>query len=290
MELKKLASIANKLDSLGLTKEADIIDNFIKKVAEPRYNLPDTNIDDLPDSPEEAQQYRAQKPAPMMGSVTYGPGGTSSIRGVTTTAPQKKEVYKASPAAPVTTPASAPTAAQQADIKSRQEIARNLGGKVQKPQDLIQEYGFNFTPTMGLTGNVAQIQKSLNSCGYSVGKVDGYWGGKTDAAFRDLMQAVAVAGSYGGAPQEIDNLVEIAGEVHQGVRPIIPFSLALVLKACEYLKQIRASGGSVSRGRSIEEYEGSKGGGRFEQKNLKDDATLRSTRAGEPVAGTPRKY
>jgi len=33
MELKKLASIANKLDSLGLTKEADIIDNFIIKVA-----------------------------------------------------------------------------------------------------------------------------------------------------------------------------------------------------------------------------------------------------------------
>jgi hypothetical protein len=36
MELKKLASIANKLDSLGLTKEADIIDNFIKKVAAAR--------------------------------------------------------------------------------------------------------------------------------------------------------------------------------------------------------------------------------------------------------------
>jgi hypothetical protein len=34
MEIKKLASIANKLDSLGLTKEADILDSFLQKVAE----------------------------------------------------------------------------------------------------------------------------------------------------------------------------------------------------------------------------------------------------------------
>jgi hypothetical protein len=39
MELKKLAGIANKLDSLGLTKEADIIDNFIAKVAAARPNV-----------------------------------------------------------------------------------------------------------------------------------------------------------------------------------------------------------------------------------------------------------
>jgi len=31
--LVKLAKIANRLDSLGLTKEADILDNFIKKIA-----------------------------------------------------------------------------------------------------------------------------------------------------------------------------------------------------------------------------------------------------------------
>lgn len=39
MELRKLASIANKLDSLGLTKEADVIDRYISKVAAVRPNV-----------------------------------------------------------------------------------------------------------------------------------------------------------------------------------------------------------------------------------------------------------
>jgi hypothetical protein len=33
MELRKLAGIANKLDSLGLTKEADVLDRYIRKIA-----------------------------------------------------------------------------------------------------------------------------------------------------------------------------------------------------------------------------------------------------------------
>jgi len=33
MEIRKLASIANKLDSLGLTKEADVLDRYLNKVA-----------------------------------------------------------------------------------------------------------------------------------------------------------------------------------------------------------------------------------------------------------------
>lgn len=39
MELRKLASIANKLDSLGLTREADVLDNYIRKIAAVRPNV-----------------------------------------------------------------------------------------------------------------------------------------------------------------------------------------------------------------------------------------------------------
>lgn len=43
--LKRLTKVANKLDSLGLIKEADVIDKMIKKLAGPDYDL-DRNIPD----------------------------------------------------------------------------------------------------------------------------------------------------------------------------------------------------------------------------------------------------
>ena len=283
MEIRKLASIANKLDSLGLTKEADVIDRYIKKVA---LDLPNTDIESLPDSPDEAAAYRASRPQPMMAGVTYGPDGKPMRGGLQMATPEKKEKYVATPSSIPQTPAGKPTAAEKADAVSRKQISQQMGkGVTWKPQDLIKEYNFNFTPTMGKTGNIAQIQTALNGCGFDAGTVDGYWGGKTDAAFKDAITAFARI-----QPADLNyDYAMVVNSIADGGTPTSPFSLDLVFKACDHIKKVRASGGRVPQGRSIQEYAGSKGGGQFRQMNTRDDAKLVSTKAGDPKAGTPVK-
>jgi hypothetical protein len=55
--LVKLAKIANRLDGLGLTKEADILDNFIKKIASEGDD--DFEWDDYQDSVQREYDYNS---------------------------------------------------------------------------------------------------------------------------------------------------------------------------------------------------------------------------------------
>lgn len=280
MELRKLASIANKLDSLGLTKEADVLDKYIRKLS---YDLPDVNLDSLPDSPEEMED----KPAAMMNNVTYAPGSNQKMRGVGPAAKPEKDLYQSSPRMMGPAGSTTPSAADKEDARVRAEIAQSMGKAFKKPQELKQTFGFNFLPTMGKAGTIAQMQSALASCGFDPGPVDGYWGGKTDGAFRDAIHAFAVLSPSEASAEKLMNIVS---EIAVGNAPSIPFPLDHVIDMCRIIRDARSRGESVSKGRSIKNYDGSKGGGVFQQKNLRDDATLSSTRAGTPVSGTPRKY
>lgn len=288
MELRKLASIANKLDSLGLTKEADVLDRYIRKVAEaPRYNLPDADLESLPESPEEVAAMKAKSVQPMMQNQTYGEGATS-MRGVTNRPEDmvgtRYEVDNTLPAFQSTQMPST-----QKDIKIREQLSQALSGnkKIYTPAEIKQDFGFSFDPTMGKAGNIAKIQSGLVSCGFKPGKIDGYWGMNTDLAFREAIHAFIIL-----APEEatMENINEMAVAIEQGRPSALQFSLEHVLNMFEIIKRYKDRGNTVSGGRAITNYDGSKGGGLFQQKNLRDDATLSSTRAGTPVSGTAKKY
>lgn len=286
---RNLVKIANKLDSLGLTKEADILDNYIRKMA---LDIPDVDLDSLPDKPEEVARMKADQGQNMMGTVTYGPGG-STIRGVAT--PKKVGPYVATAPAPGTGTPASPTSAQQSDRLIREQIYRatGSGSGIKTPQQLQEKYNFNFMATPGKGGPVEQIQQALNGCGFNTGTPDGKWGAKTETAFLDAIHAFIVS----DIPEKLDEkkielqkLVEVAAEILNGQRPNMPFSLKMVTEMCDFIKRARASGYSISAGRPIKDYIGSKGGGRYEQgAKPPGEATLVSTKAGEPRAGTPRK-
>ena len=290
MDLRRLAGVANKLDSLGLTKEADVLDRYLTKVAltSEGFDLPDVDLDSLPDSPEEVAAYKANRPQPMMGSITYSPDSKPMRGGLQMVAPGKKELYVATPATGSDAPSmpATPTSSQLKDIEYRRQIAQGMGKSVWKSQDLIKEYNFNFPLTVGKVGNIAKIQKALNDAGFSVGEADGYWGGKTNNAFRDAVHAFVM-----NQPDvsSLEKIFEVAINILNGVPPTMPFTLEMVISMCEHLKSLRAKGVSVSSGTAITDYVGSKGGGRFDPQLVGGDSKLTSTKAGEPVAGTSPK-
>lgn len=60
MILKNLVKVANKLDSLGLTSEADIIDNLLRKISSEDIFFKDRLIE----NPETLKAQKANKPEP----------------------------------------------------------------------------------------------------------------------------------------------------------------------------------------------------------------------------------
>jgi len=281
--LSKLAKIANRLDSLGLTKEADILDTFIRKVA---LDLPNTDIEGLPDSPEELAKYRAQNPELMMGSPSARPG--TGIRGVTPV----PAAGSSAPKPQVNVPAAAPSGYTPAELAADKErkamydaFLKSRGYR--KPDEVARQFGFDFVLTGGKTGVIAKIQSALTGCGFPAGAADGFWGKNTENAFLDALHAFLIL-----APETaiFDKLSEVGSNILVGEPPGRPFTYEMVISMCDQIKQARARGEHISLGRQMgSNYAGSMGGGRYEQRNSSDPATLVSTRAGEPTAGTVRR-
>lgn len=278
--LRKIVKIANKLDSLGLTKEADVLDRYISKIA---LDFPEPDLEGLPDSPEELARLKADKPAAMVQNVTYGPGATST-RGVGPVKPEAKPTFS-----PTRTMSSqvTPSKAAEEDEKIREELRNAPGSGFLKPQVLIDSYAFNFTPTLGRTGNIAKIQQALTNCGFNAGTADGYWGKNTDMAFKDALYAFLLLSPEDAA---FSKMTEVVAEILNGNKPTMPFTYEMVIDMCKKISDARARGEYIARGIPISQYIGSKGGGRFVQKSAPpSEADLVSTKAGEPRAGTPRK-
>ena len=282
--LKRLVKIANKLDSLGLTKEADVLDRYITKVA---LDFPEPDLEGLPDSPEELARMRADKAAPMVQNVTYGPGATST-RGVGPAKPEEKSTFS-----PTRTMSSQVTItksdakAREEDQRTREELRNAPGSGYLKPQVLVDSYAFSFTPTLGRSGNIAKIQQALTNCGFNAGTADGYWGKNTDMAFKDALYSFLLL-----SPEEaaFSKLTEVVAEILNGNKPTMPFTYEMVIDMCKKINDARARGEYIPHGIPMAQYIGSKGGGRFVQRSAPpSEADLVSTKAGEPVAGTPRK-
>jgi hypothetical protein len=286
---RNLVKIANKLDSLGLTKEADILDNYIRKMA---LDIPDADLDSLPDSPEEVARMKADQGQNMMGTVTYGPGG-STTRGVTT--PKKVGPYVATAPAPGTGIPSKPLSAKESDRLLREKAykATGSGQGIKTPQQLQAKYNFDFMATPGRGGPVEKIQQALNTAGFKAGTPDGKWGANTEAAFFDAVHSFVVSEIPGKEDERqisLQKLIEIGGEILNGERPTMPFTLPMVIEMCNLIKKARDGGYWISEGIAMKDFIGSKGGGRYEQgAKPPGEATLVSTKAGEPRAGTPRK-
>lgn len=96
MDIKKIASIANKLDNLGLTKEADILDSFLEKIAQdgaeytPYYaEMPSgMDISSKMEAEEKLKELRSRSvpttsgdPAKPLKVVTHGPADEQYPRG-----------------------------------------------------------------------------------------------------------------------------------------------------------------------------------------------------------------
>jgi hypothetical protein len=282
--LAKLAKIANRLDSLGLTKEADILDSYIQKVA---LDLPEVDLDSLPDSPEELAKYKAQNPEMMMASPSHSGSG---IRGVAPVSAPASSVKK--PSAPVVSPSvpsAGHSAAEMESEKERQEMYQAfLKGKgYRPPAEVKKQYNFNFDLTGGKTGTIAKIQAALTACGFPAGAADGFWGKNTDNAFLDALHAFLVLSPETAA---MEKLSEVGANILNGEPATMPFTYDMVIYMCDYIKKARAAGETISFGRPLgKHYSGSMGGGRFEQRTPTGEAALVSTKAGEPVAGTVRK-
>jgi len=282
--LRKIVKIANKLDSLGLTKEADVLDKYISKIA---LDIPDVDLEGLPDSPGDVARMKADKPAPMMQNVTYGPGATST-RGVGAPKPEVKSTPSSGGTIGRTMSSQVtPSKATEEDERIRQELRNAPGSGFLKPQVLIDSYGFNFTPTLGKSGNIAKIQQALTNCGFNAGTADGYWGKNTDMAFKDALYAFIILSPEEAAAYKLNDVV---AEILSGERPTMPFTYEMVIDMCKKISDARARGEYISRGIPISQYIGSKGGGRFVQRaGPPSEADLVSTKAGEPRAGTPRR-
>lgn len=283
--LRQIVKIANKLDSLGLTKEADVLDRYIQKMA---FDVLDS-FDALPDSPEELAAYKAQKPELMMGSPSSPssrPG--TGIRGV---APAPAPAGSSAPKPQVNVPAATPSGHSSTELAEDKErkamynaFLKSRGYR--KPDEVASQFGFNFTLTGGKGGTIAKIQSALNSCGFPAGAADGFWGKNTENAFLDALHAFLLLSPH---PAAMEKLSDVGANIMDGEPPGLPFTYEMVISMCDRIKQARAEGIRISLGRQMgENYAGSMGGGRYEQENSFAPATLVSTRAGEPAAGTAR--
>jgi hypothetical protein len=151
------------------------------------------------------------------------------------------------------------------------------------PQFLISEYNMPLLSSQ----QIRMIQDALNSAGFRAGSADGKWGDRTNEAFKDAVWAFSLLAAETENKELIDTapnskLYNIALEIAEGGRPNQEFTFDLIISMLRIIRDERARGTYISKGRPIKEHIGSSGLGTYVDQGL-GESTLTSTRPGGEV-------
>jgi len=169
--------------------------------------------------------------------------------------------------------------------ESDEEKRKRLYDKASKSSDPAQILISKYNMPLFSRREISMIQDALNSAGFMAGSVDGKWGGRTDAAFKDAVWAFSLLAAESERTEIIDTapnskLYNIALEIAGGGRPTEVFSLDLVLSMLRIIRDERARGTDISKGRPIKNYVGSSGSGKYKEDINGGESALVSTNPG----------
>lgn len=169
------------------------------------------------------------------------------------------------------------------DQEKRDRLFKAAPKSETPPQVLISEYNMPLLSSQ----QIRMIQDALNSAGFRAGSSDGKWGDRTDAAFKDAVWAFSLLAAETENKELIDTapnskLYNIALEIAEGGRPSQEFTFDLIISMLRIIRDERARGTYISKGRPIKEYSGSSGLGSYVDKGL-DESVLTSTRPGGAI-------